>query len=1104
MYAYSPYRVCFCLFAFLAGGISLLLGQQEAGKKGGYLADFLPGQLISCLYQDSQGFLWAGSPSGLHRYDGSEFRTFSHRQGDSLSLSQGMVWAIFEDQAGFIWVGTARGLNRFDKRYESFERLGQQQGKFFDKKVSAIYEDRLGQFWIGTEAGLYTLNKKTFELSLYDAGQLGPSVAITGIMQDKAQGLWIGTEASGLFRLTAGGKALESFSQQNNMLESNAINHVLQTQKGELYVATDFGLAVFDKNLQSFRPAVMQGSQGDLLKRIEIEAMAEDSMGKLWMGTFENDLFCFDPAKQELRRISHFSASVTAAPNDLIYSLLVDRSGMLWIGTYLGGLHAYLSPQKKFELFQQAEGTTGEVYAVFEDQAKNSWLGTGNGLEVYDAEGKLRWQSEDEVAAIMQDRRGNIWLGTLGNGLKMCEKGSFWPPKEVDIALPPDDFSLLGGINALLEDQQERIWIATLEGIILTDLEGKLLARFGEDAEDSLRLDKEEVHCLFMDQKGSIWMGTDGGLRFFDKKISPLSIASEAGEVLDNSAVYAVEEDAKGNLWVATAEGLVQISSDKKAARLITTSDRDASSQLYGLLFDAQGDLWASNKKGLWRLKTGDIDEEVSLVTYLAQDGELPCDAFNFGAYHRTADDRLIFGCEEGAVVFRSEEVWQNVFAPPVVINSFQIGLEEVDFRDPESPLRQHISQTRKIVLPPGLYRITLGYTALNFIHPEANHFRYKMEKVDKEWIYDRGNQLAEYPLSSGNYVFHLQAANNDGVWNTEGTRLEIVIQRPFTQTIWFYLICLLLLAVSVVLFVRFRTRRLEQTQRKLEEKVALRTEEVNRKNVVLEKTLNELKEAQTQLVEQEKMASLGQLTAGVAHEINNPITFVSGNITPLKRDISEMMEILKGYEEEVESQGLSEKFERVAELKSRLDYEFLIQEIKQLLEGISEGAERTAEIVRGLRNFSRLDEDVLKLANVNQGIESTLLLLRSELKDRIEIVKDMPEMPDIHCYPGKLNGVYMNILTNAMQAIEGPGTIYITTRHLGKQVQISIRDTGKGMSEEVQKRIFEPFFTTKDVGFGTGLGLSITYGAIEQHKGKISVKSRLGEGTAFEILLPV
>jgi len=782
----------------------------------------------------------------------------------------------------------------------------------------------------------------------------------------------------------------------------------------------------------------------------------------------------------------------------------MDRSGLLWIGTLLGGLHAYLSQDKKFVHFPFADNGEKEVYAIFEDENLNQWMGTGNGLEVYDASGTLKHESEEDVAAIISDEAGTIWLGTFGSGLKKLVKDASWPPEPVDVALPNNDFALLTGIAALLKDGQQQLWIGTLDGIVLLDKDENLIGRFKPDPADSLSLANEEVHVLFLDSKDKIWVGTDEGLAYYDKGFYHLNISSKAGQMLDESNVYAIEEDDAGSFWVATSEGLIQISPDKREARQILSENDDASMLVYDLSFDTTGDLWVSSKKGLWRVKTAAFGEEISLATYLEKEGELPCDRFNAGAFHQTKDGRLIVGCEDGAVVFRPEEVWQNVYATPVVINSFQIGLEEVDFRDPESPLSQHISQTERIVLEPGLYRITLGYAALNFIRPEANRYRYRMDKVDKNWLYDRGNKYAEYPLRSGNYTFRIQASNNDGIWSEVDTRLEIVIQRPFTETIWFYLICLLLLAGAVVGFVRFRTRQLEQTQRRLEEKVDERTEEVNKKNEALELTLDELKEAQTQLVEQEKMASLGQLTAGVAHEINNPITFVSGNITPLKRDISEMMEILKGYEDEVKAQGLETQFNRITELKDELDYTFLIEEIKQLLEGISEGAERTAEIVRGLRNFSRLDEDVLKLANVNQGIESTLLLLRSELKDRVEIVKDMPEMPDIMCYPGKLNGVYMNILTNARQAIEGKGKIYITTRHLGNKVTISIRDTGPGMPEEVQKRIFEPFFTTKDVGFGTGLGLSITYGAIELHKGKISVNSVMGEGTEFLIEIPL
>lgn len=1103
MFTNRTYLRFLCFFGSFWGSI-LLLNAQDSQSSGQYIADFLPEKLISCLYQDSQGYLWAGSQNGLHPYDGNSFRTFSHLPDDSTSLSQDFVWAICEGNDGALWIGTESGLNRYDKRTEQFELVGSLNGNIFQEKITAICEDGKERLWIGTEAGLFLLDKSSFELLPYDEGKLDLSASIKVIMEDRHGDLWIGTETRGVFHLAADGKALEQYTQEIDGMQSNSINQILETPSGELYVATDASFARYDQETKVFLEPELPGPIGESLGRSEVEAIAVDDAGNLWLGTFDNGLFYLQMERNLLMKISPSWSSTASATGDPITSLLIDHSGMLWIGTYLGGLHAFLSKDQKFNIFPQADPSPAEVYAVYEDANQQIWLGKADGLDVYDASGNLLNEMDDEVAAILPDQQGNIWLGTIGAGLKKWSPGTDWPPQEVAIDLPPNDFSLLGGINAMLEDKQNQLWIGTLEGIVVLDPAAQLKARFVANPDDSLSIPNDEVHVLFMDQSEKIWIGTDDGISYYDDGFFKLNIDSEAGNVLDKSAVYAIEEAPNGEFWVATAEGLVQIALDKKAARLIKSNNPDVSSQLYGLLFDARGDLWGSSAKGLWRVKTASFSEEVSLVTYLSANGELPCDVFNIGAHFRTEDDRLIFGCKGEAVWFRSQEVWQNEYRPPAIINSFQIGLNEVDFRDPEGPLKSHISQTKKIVLDPGLYRITLGYTALNYIFPEANLFRYRMDKVDENWIYDGGNQFAVYPLSSGNYVFYLQAANNEGIWNNEATKLEILILRPFTQTIWFYLICLLILGVAVFAFVRFRTRQLEATQRRLEEKVAQRTEEVNKKNEALEQTLEELKEAQTQLVEQEKMASLGQLTAGVAHEINNPITFVSGNITPLKRDINEMMEILKGYEEEVKAQGLEEKFNRINQLKDELDYDFLLEEIKQLLEGITEGAERTAEIVRGLRNFSRLDEDVLKLANINQGIESTLLLLRSELKDRIEIIKDMPEMPDIMCYPGKLNGVYMNILTNGMQAIEGPGKIYITTRHLGDRATISIRDTGPGMPEEVQKRIFEPFFTTKDVGFGTGLGLSITYGAIELHKGKITVNSVMGEGTEFLIELPV
>ena len=275
-------------------------------------------------------------------------------------------------------------------------------------------------------------------------------------------------------------------------------------------------------------------------------------------------------------------------------------------------------------------------------------------------------------------------------------------------------------------------------------------------------------------------------------------------------------------------------------------------------------------------------------------------------------------------------------------------------------------------------------------------------------------------------------------------------------------------------------------------------------KNTELNKLLVDLREAQQQLVMAEKMASLGQLTAGVAHEINNPINFVSANIKPLKEDLADIVECINRYESVIRENKLEELFSGVQQFKNKTDIAFSMKEIQDLLRGIEEGANRTSEIVKGLRNFSRLDQNVVKKANLNEGIESTLTLLHTVYKDRIEIIKDYGDIPEVECLPGQINQVLMNILSNAIQAIAEKGEIFIKTREEKSAVKISIRDTGGGMSDETKQKIFDPFFTTKEVGKGTGLGLSISYGIIEKHQGKIEVNSVQGKGTEFIITLPV
>jgi signal transduction histidine kinase len=283
--------------------------------------------------------------------------------------------------------------------------------------------------------------------------------------------------------------------------------------------------------------------------------------------------------------------------------------------------------------------------------------------------------------------------------------------------------------------------------------------------------------------------------------------------------------------------------------------------------------------------------------------------------------------------------------------------------------------------------------------------------------------------------------------------------------------------------------------------------EKINKKletsNKNLYDTITKLKETQMQLVSSEKMASLGVLTAGIAHEINNPVNFIYTGINSLRKDYEEFLSINHKIEQIINDQdndGLSKSIE---EIKQEGEYNDLLEIIPQTIEDIKVGAERASDIIKGLRNFSRIDKDSMQLSDIHDGLNSSLLLLRNKFKNHIAVEKDYHQLPLIECYPGKLNQAFLNILSNSIDAIEDQGKITIRTFMKDDQVVIQIEDTGKGIPDNIKDKIFDPFFTTKSVGNGVGLGLSITFGIVQEHNGKIDVKSSVNSGTIFTISLP-
>jgi len=316
-------------------------------------------------------------------------------------------------------------------------------------------------------------------------------------------------------------------------------------------------------------------------------------------------------------------------------------------------------------------------------------------------------------------------------------------------------------------------------------------------------------------------------------------------------------------------------------------------------------------------------------------------------------------------------------------------------------------------------------------------------------------------------------------------------------------------LAARINIYKKERLEAIAEKERLVREQNIVLEQQVVERTKSLNETLDNLKQTQSQLVEAEKMASLGQLTAGIAHEVNNPINFITSNIYPLREDIKDIKAILNKYAEINTSSNLTEKLEEIEQLKEELQYDYLLNELDGIIHGIEDGAMRTAEIVSGLRNFSRLDESDLKLADINEGINSTLLLLKSKIGD-VKLIKKLENLPQIECYPGKINQLVLNIVDNAIFAIKEKGIpltegeIEVKTVAKENEVVLTIKDNGVGMNEQTKQKIFDPFFTTKDVGEGTGLGLSIVFGIIKKHNATIEITSELGIGTEFKISLPI
>jgi ligand-binding sensor domain-containing protein/signal transduction histidine kinase len=1076
---------------------------------------------INKIVQDKQGYIWLCSHDGLLKYDGYTVTKYKYDPFDPSSISQNTVYTLFIDRNDTMWLGTPEGLTLFDRKSERFTRLTAAILLNIPNlgNVSAINEDSMGNLWIGNfEGQLWRYTPKTgrflaltSKLNIEKKHLASDIISIKKIYTDKKGVVWVGTIAA-LHRLKANLEKyvdisfthFQSDSSNTDSLRSSNIADIYEDSQGVLWISTSkpSGLSRFDAATQKFinYPDSSANDSNNAWGR----EILEDSSGTLWIA----DTYTLKSLNKERSKFSYwidkniFKDAGQKATR--IYTFGLDVGGNLFISTSKG-VHRLIVNQKAFGLLQhdpldKNSISSNEVLTLARDREGNIWIGSNNGgLNKWNKtagtitryqfnpknEGGLK---SNNVAGILEDMEGNLWIGN-GEYLSLLKKG----------AQIFEHVNCSKTILSICQDRDGLIWMGTDNGIKSFNPVTKKFNHYRKKEDDPTSISDFTVLAVFADSRGNIWAGT-GSIAFnkFNKatggfihyKNNPLDTTS-----ISSNIVQTVFEDSKGNLWIGTnGGGLCQYNYNTNNFTTHTRYKDLPWSTVYSIREDDAGNLWLGTEKGLSCYVTA----KKEFINYDVRDG-LQSNLFAAGTYLtgsacKGKDGILYFGGEQGLTYFDPAQIKPNGYKPPVLITKFKIF----------DKLQPGKNEAKEIVLNYKQNFFSFEFTALNYTNPQKNKYAYQLEGFDPDWIESGSRRYASYTnLDPGEYTFRIKGSNNDGIWNEEGTSIRLIIRPPWWKTWWAYIIYGLLLAAGILFVHRYQKQRVIQAEReKAYAKEMAQAREI-------EKAYTELKLTQAQLVQSEKMASLGELTTGIAHEIQNPLNFVT-NFSEINTELIDELKTAMAKDnsernEEIENSllnGITQNFEKILFHGQRVD---TIVKSMLLHSRKSTGQKEPTDI-------NKLADEYLRLAyhGMRAKDKSFDVMVKTELDKNIGAAYIIPQ---------DIGRVVLNLITNAFYTVaekkkNQPGYVPMVTvatkrlnafaNGLGRRVEISVKDNGMGISDKVIDKIFQPFFTTKPPGQGAGLGLSLSYDIVKAHGGELKVETKEGEGAEFIIWLPL
>ncbi|MEO8086869.1 MAG: two-component regulator propeller domain-containing protein [Bacteroidota bacterium] len=1074
---------------------------------------------VYCSFMDSQGYLWFGSEDGLNKYDGYTFDIYKSIPSDSSSLSNNIIRCIFEDSHNNLYVGTDNGLNQYNRVNGSFTRFmhdAKNKNSISNNLIYAMCEDHSGTVWIGTSEGLNAYNISTGKFTTFDdvlqKTILLSSNFITAIHADEKNNLWIGTAKNGVNIYNMTSKTLEILQHDegnSNSLTEDEITCLFEDKSGNEWIGTlNGGVNKYNPATKSFSTYTKESTDG-LLGLNSIFTIASDQSGVLWIGTMGGGLTALELSTGKISRYSYDAQNLNSISSDKIWNIFEDHAGTIWYST-ANGVSSFNRSVDKFVTYKYTEatdaGSNNNVFCVHEDADGNAWCGIlgSNGLKIFDRqEGKFVSERlpkitepvllDKNIFCIAEDDNHLLWIGTE-DGLVSLEKKS-GNAKVYRNATGSSSGS--NAIRSIAVGKAGVFWIGTYGGgLSKFDSQSGTFTSYTNNPSDAASISSNVIMDVKLDNDGNVWMATYGGgicvFRPSSEKFTSYQNDPSNPQSISSNFIHCLHKDSKGTWWIGTYGGGLDAFNQSTGDFISYTESAGLPNNIVnGILEDEKGNLWISTNNGICKFSTQTKDVRDAVLTsrtYKVEDGLQ--NKFNENACFKGKNGWLYFGGSNGLNVFNPDNIKDNAFIPPIVITRFYLF---------EKPQRMDtlITSEKIMMLNYSQNSFSFEYAALNYLFPEKNRYAYMVDGLDKDWHYIGTRHYTAYTnLDPGHYVFRVKACNNDGYWNEEGISIDITITPPFWKTWWFMTASAFFIAFIIFGYIQFRTRSLRKQTVVLEERVTRRTHELSEKNTELTATMTNLRSTQDQLIQSEKMASLGQLTAGIAHEIQNPLNFVNNF-----------------------SESSIEMLEEVETSNDPLEQKELISDVKLNLEKVVHHGKRADSIVKGMLMHSRTGVSEKQITDINKLVTEFVDLAYHGMRAKdsgfnCNIEKDLgKDLPKVKVIPQDISRVVLNIFNNAFYAVEdrkkSEGEDYkrivsVRTYRTGNKVGISIRDNGKGIPMDVKDKIFEPFFTTKPTGQGTGLGLSISYDIITKgHQGDLRVESKPGEFTEFIIELP-